>query len=123
MVADALERMADSDERLRLVTVTAVDVAPDLRHAKVYLSSLTEDSAGALAEHRSQLQRAIGRQVRLKRTPQLDFAADPAVAAGNRVEEILRQIRERDVHHHGAGHGADHHVDEHESGDRGGGSS
>ncbi len=131
-MADTLERIADSDERLRLVTVTAVDVAPDLRHAKVYLSSLTEASAGALAEHRAHLQQAIGRQVRLKRTPQLEFAADPAVAAGNRVEEILRHIHERDVHHSGAGGeepgdpapGAEAGgVDQRESGDRGGSSS
>ena len=49
MVAEEIERLADADERLRLVTVTAVDTAPDLRHATVYLSSLTEEAAAALA--------------------------------------------------------------------------
>ena len=82
VLAEELERLADADERLRLVTVTAVDTAPDLRHATVYLSSLTEDSTEALAERRAQLQRAVGRQVRMKRTPQLEFAVDPAVVAG-----------------------------------------
>jgi ribosome-binding factor A len=102
VVADTLERMADADERLRMVTVTGIEVAPDLRHAKVYLSSLTEASSEALAEHRSRLQQAIGRQVRLKRTPQLAFVADRAVAHATRVEEILRQLHQRDLHHHGA---------------------
>jgi ribosome-binding factor A len=77
-----------------LVTVTGVEVSPDLRHASVYLSSLSEVSAEALSAHRAQLQQAIGRQVRLKRTPQLTFAADPGVVHGNRVEELLRRIRE-----------------------------
>lgn len=92
VLADALERMEDLDDRLGLLTVTAVDCDPDLRHAVVYLSSLDEQEAEALAEARVRLQSAISSQVRLKRTPQLRFEADPAVAAGRRVEEILRTI-------------------------------
>lgn len=92
VVAEELERLADADERLRLVTVTSVDTAADLRHAVVYLDSLEEAAAAALEERRSQLQRAVGRQVRLKRTPQLRFLADPSVAAGERVEEVLRRL-------------------------------
>ncbi len=40
VVAEELERLADADERLRMVTVTAVDTAPDLRTAVVYLATL-----------------------------------------------------------------------------------
>ena len=43
MVAEELERLADADERLRLLTVTSVDITPDLRSATVYLSSLADD--------------------------------------------------------------------------------
>jgi ribosome-binding factor A len=93
VLAEELERLADADERLRLVTVTSVDTAPDLRHATVYLSSLSEDAAVALADRRAQLQRAVARQTRMKRTPLLEFTADPAVIAGSRVEEVLRRIR------------------------------
>ena len=94
VLAEELERLADADERLRLVTVTSVDTAPDLRHATVYLSSISDDAADALAERRAQLQRAVGRQTRMKRTPLLEFTADPAVVAGSRVEEVLRRIRD-----------------------------
>ena len=94
-MADALERLADGDERLRMVTVTGVAVTPDLRHATVYLSSLTEASSAALAEHRAQVQGVIARQVRMKRTPQLSFSADPAVAHGEKVEQIIRHLHER----------------------------
>lgn len=92
VIADALERMEDLDERLGLLTVTAVECEPDLRHAVVFLSSLDEQEAAALAELRVRLQGAIASEVRLKRTPQLRFAADPAVEAGQRVEDILRTL-------------------------------
>ncbi|MGH9098074.1 MAG: 30S ribosome-binding factor RbfA, partial [Acidimicrobiales bacterium] len=93
VLAEELERLADADERLRLVTVTSVDTAPDLRHATVFLSSLSEDGADALAERRPHLQRSLGRQLRMKRTPQLAFEVDPAVISGSRVEDVLRRIR------------------------------
>lgn len=93
VVAEQLERLADADERLRLLTVTAVDVSPDLRHATVFLSSLSDDAAESLAERRAQIQREVGRQVRMKRTPQLAFAVDPAVVEGTKVEEALLRLQ------------------------------
>jgi ribosome-binding factor A len=92
VVAEELERLADADERLRLLTVTSVDTAPDLRHATVYVGTLDDDAAEALEERRVQLQRHVGREVRLKRTPKLAFVADPAISAGARVEEVLRRL-------------------------------
>jgi ribosome-binding factor A len=94
IVADALERLSDIDDRLRMITVTSVDTAPDLRQAIVYLSSLSDEAAEALDDERVSLQREIGRQVRLKRTPLLVFKSDPAVAAGFQVEEVLRRLRD-----------------------------
>lgn len=94
VVAEALERLADTDDRLRLLTVTSVDITPDLSRATVYLSSLPAAAIEALSEQRTQLQRTIARQVRMKRTPLLVFESDPAVAHGLRVEEILRNLRE-----------------------------
>ncbi len=96
VVAEELERLADADERLRMVTVTSVDSTSDLRQAKVFLSSLSEDAAEALDERRVQVQRAVARQTQLKRTPQLSFVQDPAVVAGGRVEDLLRQIHDTD---------------------------
>lgn len=99
-MAEELERLADADERLRLLTVTSVDVSSDLRAATVFLGSLDADAAEALEERRAQVQRAVGRQVRMKRTPRLSFEADPAVRAGERVEQILRRL---DAERHGPG--------------------
>jgi ribosome-binding factor A len=107
IVAEELERLSDIDDRLRLITVTSVDTAPDLRHATVYLSSLADDAAEALADQRVNLQRQIGRQIRLKRTPLLEFAPDPAVAHGFQVEEILRRLRPSSGDDDGEEHGSE----------------
>jgi len=90
IVADELERIGD--ERLELATVTGVETEPDLRHAVVWLASLPDTAQQALAEHRVRLQAAIATQMRMKRTPELAFRADPAVATGQRVEDILRGL-------------------------------
>ncbi len=95
VIADELERV--DDPRLELVTVTGVDVDPDLRRAAVYFSALDtsaeiEEVGQALGEQRVSLQSVIGRSVRLKCTPQLRFLPDPAIEEGLKVEEILRNI-------------------------------
>jgi ribosome-binding factor A len=92
VLAEELERLADVDERLRMATLTGVDTSADLRHATVYLSSIAVDLGEALEEQRVHLQRVIAREVRMKRTPHLRFMADPGVALGQRVEEILRKV-------------------------------
>lgn len=92
VLGDELERV--DDERLELVTVTGVQVESDLRRARVWFDTLGpwEEVAGALAQHRVRLQAAVGRQLRLKHTPELTFDPDPAIAVGTRVEEILRGL-------------------------------
>ena len=96
VVAEEVERLGDGDPRLHLVTVTGVTCDPDLRHATVWLSSLSDAAKAALGEDRVRLQAAIGRQVRMKRTPLLTFAPDPAVAQGTRVEDILQSLPTRE---------------------------
>jgi ribosome-binding factor A len=97
VLGDELERI--DDDRLELVTVTGAKVDPDLRRALVWFSGMSapapeEDIRAALAAHRVRLQAAVGRQLRLKRTPELAFRADPGIAVGTRVEEILRGLRD-----------------------------
>ncbi len=96
VLAEELELIEDKDDRLGMLTITAVATEADLRHATVFLSSLPEDAEEALAQHRPRLQAAIGKQVRMKRTPQLSFEVDSGVTQGERVEEILRGL-----HQHG----------------------
>jgi ribosome-binding factor A len=93
VLAEEIERLADADERISMLTVTSVDVAPDLRTATVFLATLEEPAAEALEERRAHLQRHIATQMSTKRTPRLTFRADPAIEAGNRVEELLRGLQ------------------------------
>lgn len=93
VLAEAIEVEATADPRLELATVTAVQCDPDLRHATVLMASLPEGAREALGEARYRLQAAIAHQVRIKRTPLLSFEADPAVAYGEKVEDILRDLR------------------------------
>lgn len=102
VLADELEKLSGDDDRLRLATITAVVVDPDLRHAKVLFDpgldpGVTDEVAEALTEQRVRLQAAVARQVRLKRTPQLSFLSDSGVTTGSRVEEILREIHKGDA--------------------------
>jgi ribosome-binding factor A len=96
VISDELVRIADVDERLGLLTVTGVDTSPDLRHAMIYFDSLTDVAKEALEERRAQIQASVNAQTRLKRTPKLAFMADPAVASGTVVEELLRRQRHDD---------------------------
>lgn len=94
VIAEELEHI--DDDRLALVTVTGVAADPDFRHATVWFSALhsgtTIDTVAVLGEHRIRLQAAVGRQVRLKRTPELHFKPDPAIAEGLKIDEILRHL-------------------------------
>src|SRR3954465_1387701 len=97
IVAEELERT--DDERLDLATVMSVEVEPDLRHAAVYVDTPTgadrdEEMLEGLLEHRIALQKAIGRQARIKRTPLLTFEPDPVERQAARVEEVLRGLNE-----------------------------
>jgi ribosome-binding factor A len=91
IISDELVRLSDIDERLGLLTVTGVDTTADLSQAMVFFDSLSEEVRVALEERRAQIQASVNVQTRLKRTPRLTFMADPAIASGTAVEEILRR--------------------------------
>lgn len=92
ILADELERL--DDDRLQMLTITAVEIEGDLRHAQVFFDSLEGEEGDAevleaLGEIRWRLQGAIGREARIKRTPELSFRPDPAVREGARIESLL----------------------------------
>ncbi len=82
------------DPRVGFVTVTAVDTSPDIQHARVYVSVLgteeeREESLEGLASSRGYLQAIIAKELRLKRTPTLEFAHDEALERGMRISRLL----------------------------------
>lgn len=93
IVAESMEQL--DDERLAMVSVTGVDVDRDLHRAVVWFTSLGDseeddaDIAEAFSEHASDLRRIVGRQTRLRRTPELVFRPDTALRSAARIERLL----------------------------------
>lgn len=92
----AEELVKIDDERLSFVTVTRIDVDPEMNRAILYFDSLAgEEGDGpileAFADHRIRLQGAIGKQVRAKKTPILSFRPDDVIRSAERIERILHQ--------------------------------
>jgi ribosome-binding factor A len=85
------------DPRVGFVTVTGVETTSDLKQATVYVSVLGSDKKrarslqGLTAAH-GVLQARIGRELRLKRTPQLAFEYDPSVAEGVRMSKLIDEL-------------------------------
>ena len=95
ILAEELDKL--DDDRLELLTVTAVDIDADLRNAVVFYDSLQgeegdEEVLEALDENRWRLKGAIARQARIKRTPELTFSPDLAVRTAARIEELLATV-------------------------------
>lgn len=88
------------DERLDMVSVTGVETSAELSRATVYISALDDESAPtaleALEEHRLQLKQAVARSSAVRRVPDLAFALDPSISAGERVDQILRDLADED---------------------------
>jgi len=85
-----------------LVTVTGVEVTRDLRHAKVFVSVLGSDTERAatfegldnVAPH---LRGRVGRALRLRAAPEIEFRNDQSVAHAARIEKLLAQVRGEDA--------------------------
>ena len=100
IIAEEIERI--EDDRLGFFTIVDVDVDADLQKAVVWYSAMGPDSTpipeddddlvAALEDHRKPLKAAIGRQARIKRTPELVFRADEVGRQAAHVEAILRDL-------------------------------
>jgi len=85
------------DPRVGFVTVVGVKVSPDLRHAWVSYTSLGDEKAkagtrAALRSARPHLRRVIGRQVRLKYLPDLEFEEDTTYEQARRIDDLLGEL-------------------------------
>lgn len=121
IVADFFERV--DDDRFDMLTVTGVDVDNDLNRAQVFVSALgavplsnpdlepstaipappadgnpdpDQQLLDALADYRKPVRAKIGREARIRKTPDVVFVIDPAVRTGARIDEILASINPSD---------------------------
>jgi ribosome-binding factor A len=82
------------DPRIGFVTVTGVETSPDLRHARVFVSVLgtdaeKEEALEGLQSSAGYLQAKVGEELRMKRTPTLEFRYDDSIDRGMRISELL----------------------------------
>jgi ribosome-binding factor A len=89
------------DPRIGFVTVTGVTVTPDLRLARVSYTTMGDDrvrraTAAALASARGHLRQVIGHQVRMKVLPDLRFEPDETPASADRIEQLLRELHDKE---------------------------
>lgn len=84
------------DPRIGFVTVTSVETSPDLRHARVYVSVLGDDeqreqTLAGLGSAHGALQAMIAEELRMKRTPTLQFLYDDSIDRGMRITQLLEE--------------------------------
>jgi ribosome-binding factor A len=86
------------DPGVGFLTLTRVKVTPDLQLARVYYTSLGDETAQretarALQRAAPFLRRHLGQRIRLRRVPELEFFYDESIARNDRIEQILQELK------------------------------
>ncbi|MGE5893454.1 MAG: 30S ribosome-binding factor RbfA [bacterium] len=86
------------DPRIGFVTVTAVEVTDDLKIARVYLSVLQkkdrEETISILNAAKGFVRSELSKRIKMKSIPQLEFYYDGSLEYGDRIDTLLKQIKE-----------------------------
>jgi len=87
------------DRRIGLVTITGVDLSPDLRHARVFVSAMgtekqKKESMEALHHATGWIRHELGQRIRMKFLPEIVFQADTSQEYGERIDKLLDDIHE-----------------------------
>jgi ribosome-binding factor A len=95
-VAEMLIREV-KDPRIGMVTITGATVSKDLRIAHIYYSALgsekqIQDSTIGLRQATKFIQREIGRRIRMRYTPAIDFQFDHSLEYGSHIDQILQTL-------------------------------
>ena len=101
-LSELLSRGEVHDPGIGFITLTRVQVTPDLQLARVYYTTMGDekgrkDTAKALQRATPFLRRQVGGRLQLRRVPELEFRFDESVAHQDRIEQILRDLHEEDA--------------------------
>ncbi|MBD8512823.1 30S ribosome-binding factor RbfA [Photobacterium sp. WH77] len=86
------------DPRIGMATISSVEVSRDMGYAKVYVTFLTigeqtpEDSLEALREMAPYIRSLLGKQIRLRVTPELNFIFDQSLTEGMRISNLVSKV-------------------------------
>ena len=91
-----------ADPGVGLVTVTRVRVTPDLSLARIYWTTMGDaaqrkETTKALARAASYVRRLLSQRLTLRRSPEVQFLFDRSVAAQDRVEQILYELKQEEA--------------------------
>jgi len=87
------------DPRIGFVTVTGVEVTPDIRYAKVFVSVLGDEqsraqSVSALEKAKGFVRTELGRTMRFRYTPEIHFKFDTSIEHGARIMKLLEEVKD-----------------------------
>ncbi len=90
-------RMELQDPRVQLVTITHVDVSPDLHYARVSFSVLdgaqdVQNTLNGLNRARGLIRKMLGQRIKTRYTPEIEFIHDKSVEYSTFIEEKLKEI-------------------------------
>lgn len=87
------------DPRVGFITITGVEVTGDLSLARVYISVMgdarqKEEALSALSRGKGFIRSELGKRIRLRVVPEIEFKVDPSLDYGARIEKLLHEINE-----------------------------
>ena len=94
-IAMALREVKDPRVKDAFISVTAVDVTPDLKFPKVYYSAMIGDKkevAKGLKSSAGYLRKILATKMNLRMTPELTFCEDKSIAHGAHISKLLESI-------------------------------
>jgi ribosome-binding factor A len=100
-LSELLTRGEVHDPGIGFITLTRVQVSPDLQMARVFYTTLgdakaRQETARALERATPFFRRQVGGRLRLRRVPEFEFRFDESVAQQDRIEQILRDLHEEE---------------------------
>ena len=101
-LSEMLTRGDVRDPGIGFITLTRVKVSRDLQVARVFYTTLGDpkargETAIALERATPFLRRQIGNRLRLRRVPEIEFRFDETIQHQDRIEQILRNLREEEA--------------------------
>jgi len=101
-LSELLSRGEVHDPGIGFITLTRVQVSPDLQFARVFYTTLGDERARretdrALARATPFFRRQLGSRLRLRRVPEVEFRFDQSVAYQDRIEQILQDLHDEDA--------------------------
>ena len=94
-----LIRLELRDPRVGMITITSVDVSPDMSHAKVFFTIFEkdklEDTLHGLKRSAGFLRSQIAKRIKMYTTPELRFEYDESVERGDRLSRLIDSTKTR----------------------------